>query len=397
MKRLGRRRPLRLLLFYLGMLVCTTFACNIGTPTLAKDRTRRMAPVVWAGSPATNPPLLNHDNWKDLNKDDAIKTDASGQAELQLVGCTGSLYVFIHTTITVSTCTEPELQSGLATCAQQGTGYFNINCTQRFIVDTYAGRVTVAGTAFSVTYVPDQRLLLVIVFAGRVEVQPVIDFGTGELAPQGIPVNAGQFFYTMPGPEWPELHGLPAQTPLPLEELPLLVDELRIQPWMDSVGRRAKLEGVLPGNWPAFGAPGRPDVVTVVLHSAGGPLGNSRVQKAVLTAIDKDGVAGFAFRGQEVAFLATVSGVEVDARVVPYDTNSSKALLAEVGYPYGLDAHLVFPIEDKELLAMARAMAEDLAKAGIDVELLPVPAEDLNAKVKTMVAAGESVLWLTRR
>jgi hypothetical protein len=353
-----------------------------------------MATVVWAGSPSTSPPLLNHDNWKNLSAGDAVRTDDTGQAEMLLVDCKGSLYVFKDSIIQVSTCTEEEQATGLTTCAQQGSAYFNVDCAARFTVDTLSGRVTIGGTAFSVTYLPEWRLTLVIVFDGRVLVQPVIDFGTHKLGPEEILLSAGHFLYTMPGEVSPELGGIPARTPLSVARLTPLVDALGIRDWMDDIGWRAKQDGVLPSEWPSFGQPG---VVEISLLAGGGVLEDEGGQQAVLLALDKDAILEAAFSGEEVSFVSNVGGADIDARGVPYNPAQAEEVLAEAGYEEGMGAKMVFPEGDEQLAAMAGLIAEYVEKIGIAVAMEPVPAEEIGTVVEVLREGGIPVLWLERR
>lgn len=376
----------------LGLTLLAGIALACGSPHT--DRTRRVTPGVWAGAPAANPPLLNDNNWKALNTGDAIRTDSNGQAQLELVDCSGSLYVFTDSAIQVATCLKAEQASGLATCAEQGTGWFNIDCTSRFTVDTLAGRVTIAGTAFSVTYLPERQLLLVIAFSGRVDVQPVLDFGRGELAPQAIPVEAGHFFYTLPGPQSPELRSVPARTSLPLWQLPPLVDELGIRGWMDDIQLQAKQERVLPVEWPFRSGL---ETISVVLLGRGGVLESVKVQEAVLEAMDKDPMLAAVFPGREVILVSAVGGEAIDARTVGYDPEMAVRLLTAADYPRGFGAQFVFPDGDKELADLAQLMADYLAKAGIRVKLIAVPGSELRAAVATGFRSGEPVLGLERR
>jgi len=376
-----------------ALIASTAWNCTC-EPKVTQDKVRRMATVVWAGSPTTNPPLLAHDNWKNLSVGDAIKTDDTGQAEMQLVDCSGALYVFRDSIIQVSTCTEDEQATGLTTCAQQGTGYFNVDCAARFIVDTPGGRVLIGGTAFSVTYLPKWRLTLVIVFRGRVQVQPVIDFETRKLAPEGIPVDAGRFLYTMPGEISPELEGVPARTPLSVERLPPLVDALQIRDWIDDIGRRAQQDGVLPDEWPFFE---KPEVVTISLVAGGGALESGAGQQAVLLALDKDAILGPVLPGEEVAFVSSIGGEDVDARSVAYNPGQAQEMLAEMGYGGGFGARMVFPEGDEQLAVMAGLIAEYVGKVGIDVAMEPVPPEQLGTVFETLRESGTPVLWLARR
>jgi hypothetical protein len=374
------RRWIRALLCC-GMLASATASCNDGTPTPPKDQVLRLTPVVWAGSPATNPPLLDHYNWTSLSAGDAIKTDEAGQAEIQLDGCSGSLYVFKDGVIQVSTCLEEEQASGLATCVQVGTGYFNVECTSRFTVDTPSSRITVLGTAFSVTYVPERQLTLVIVFEGGVTVQPVIDFDTGKLAPESIRVDSGEFLYTEPGLETPK--------PLPFEELPPLVQELGIHPWIDDIEQRAERDRLLPQTWPFRRA--------VVLLTEGGAFEDPTVQRAVLAAVDKEAVLAGAFPGQEVRFRSALGREEIDARQIPYDPEMARASLEEAGYARGVPVFLLFSEGDESLTRMAEGMSKYLAEAGFEVELVPVAEEELGTMVPLMREGGKSVMWLEWR
>lgn len=369
-------------LLCLAMLAGATVGCNGDTTVPPQDEVLRLTPVVWAGSPPTNPPLLDHNNWESIATGDVVRTDDAGQAEMRLVGCSGSLYVFKDGAIQVATCLEEEQASGLATCVQIGTAWFNVDCTSRFIVDTPGSRITITGTAFSVTYMPERRLTLVVVFDGAVTVQPVVDFGTGDLAPEGIRVASGEFLATRPGVEPVE--------PRPFEALPPLVAELGIRDWIEDIERRAESEDILRPSWPFREA-------SVTLLTAGGALEDPTVQRAVLTAIDKERLLGRAFPDQEVVFLAELDEQEVDARQIPYDPELAQAILEEAGYGRGTTAVLLFPAGDQSLGRMAEAIAESVTQVGVATKPAPVPAGDLQAQAATMREAGEPVMWLERR
>ncbi len=376
----------------LCLLVCITSACGGGN----SDRVQRVSAIVWAGSPANNPPLLDHDNWRSLSTGDAITTDDDGQAHLQLADCAGSLYVFRDTAIQVATCLKAEQESGLATCLQQGTGYFNVECTARFIVDTPAGRVIVQGTAFIVTYLPAWRLMLVIGLQGNLRVQPVIDIGTGELGP-GQPLKGGYFYYTTPGRRSDQVAGLPPREAIPLEELPPLVAMLGIQRWMDDAAQRAREEDVLPPNWPPTLAPGSAGAVTVLLGSGGGALRDERVQRAVLAALPKEEVLATAFRDEPAVWVATLGDGEVMALGVPLDRKQATTLLQEAGYPEGFPLRLYYPADDEPLAVMAETISANLAEIGLRVQVAQAAATQIASLVQRGIAAGQSLLWLERR
>jgi hypothetical protein len=368
-------------------------ACD-GTVVAPHDEIVRLSPVVWAGMPASSPPLLNHNNWQDLNTGDGVKTDASGQAQLDLVDCDGQIYVFTDGIIQVSTCREEE--QGLATCVLAGTAFFNVKCAARFVVDTYSARVTIAGTAFSVTYLPEFRMTLVIVFDGMALVQPVTDFNAGTLSPEEIPVPAGFFMYTVPNDQLSGPMPLRARTALPVGELAPLVEVTGTMHWMKQIEERATPAGILPPDWPFRPGGGLP-VATIALLSQGGPFESADVQQAVLHALDKDAIAKRAFPEEELVLLSDVAGQELDARAVAYDPALARELLAKAGVPDGFKTALLFPAGDDQLATMAKLLVEPLAQAGIYASPEAVAPSELRVVAPLRRQAGEPVLWLERR
>jgi hypothetical protein len=391
----ARRAARRRIVLVTTALLFTTVACNLcGSRT--EDRVRRLTAGVWAGSPAANPPLLDHNDWTDLKQNDGVKTDASGEAELELSDCPGSLYVFTDSAIQVATCRKSQHQSGLAVCASQGSAYFNVQCTRRFTVYTSSGQVTIQGTALSVIYLPDQRLTLVVMLDGKADVEPVTDWQRGTTG-EAIALGTGRFLWTWPDGEPTEIGGVPQREPVPVEELRILGEALAIEPWLETIGARARQEGIMPETWPSFGQEDTRPAVAVQLAADGGPLGNVDVQEALLAAIDKDSVAEQAFPDQKMEFLARVAGQTIDARSIAYDSGKAQEILGRAGYPYGFGATLLFPAGDDQLGRMAEAISAYLNKIGIDTGPVAMPPKDFEIRIDTMVEAGEAILWLQRR
>ncbi len=347
--------------------------------------TRRLTPAVWAGSPASNPPAINDDLWKNLGVGDAIQTDSAGQAELKLAGCTGSLYVFKNSSIGVHACLKEESGSGTYVCSKEGTAWFKQVCPNYYYVDSAAGRVTVTGTTFSVTYLSKLRLMLVIVLEGRVEVQPVQNFDTGELDPQRILVEDHWFVYVQ-DPALPPIPGAPApNVPLPLDQLPPFFDVLGLAPWVENITQRAELEGMaLPPNWLA-----KP--VTVAILSDGGGFKDPAIQEGVLAALDTDQILGAVFPNQEATLLSRVGGDEVDARSIKYNPDVAAQTLK------GLNVVIVYPSEDSDLAELADMAAQYLITAGVGVKMAPEPGADVNNVVSQEIRVGSSVIWVERR
>ncbi len=371
----------------MSLILSTLAGCTSGT---AGDKARRLNSIVWVGAPA-NPPQINDDLWKDLSAGDTVKTDDNGQAELQLAGCSGSLYVFKDTKIGVHACLKEESGSGTFVCSKEGTAWFNQVCPKYYCVDSAAGRVTITGTTFSVTYRSDLRLMLVIVLDGRVAVQPVVDFDAGELDPQAIPVEAGWFVYVQ-DPDRPQIPGAPApNVPLPIDQLPPLFDILGIAPWVDDLALRAQGDGItLPSNWSA-------QPVTIALLSGGPAFDDPNVQEAALAAIDKDAVLAAAFPGQNVTLLSKVGRAEIDARTIAYDPDTAIRMLAGAKVGRGFTVELVYPREESEFRILANELSQYLGKVGIAVKVISTPGVDVGNKVSTEINAGVDVMWLERR
>lgn len=364
-------------------------ASGCGTPTTTpSDRVRRMATAVWAGSPGSNPPLLNNGSWKSLNTNDSVRTDQFGEAELELDGCNGKVWVFDNSTLSVWTCTKQAESDSEFWCTEEGTAGFNIDCAARFVVDTPSALVTIQGTAFTVTYLPESQLTLVIVLRGVVEVAPVLNMDTLELGAP-VPVESGFFLYTMPGELSPEVGEVPAREPRPLSELPIIVYDLGIRGWMDDITRWGDGEQILPPGWPF-------EPEQVILAFDGGQLMDPTVQEAFVAAIDKEAIMGGAFPDQDVQLTARIADEHVDAFTIPYDPDMAQAMLEEAGYDPGQPVTILFPEEDDQLATAAELIAGDLDRIGIPVELTPVPGADLIAVMTKLASAGEPVIAVYR-
>lgn len=352
--------------------------CN-GTPAAPdKDEVRRRQPQVWAGSPGNNPPLLANDNWKDLFANDSVRTDGDGEAELRLVGCDGSVWVFDNSTLSVWTCTKKAESDKEYWCTEEGTAGFNINCSARFdVVDTPSAQVNIKATAFTITYLPERQLTLVTVLRGVVTVAPVLDMGALEIG-EPVAVDAGYFLYTMPGGVSPEIGEVPAREPRPLYELPLIVYELGIRGWMDDITRWAEIEQLLDPWWPFQG-------VTI---DFGDQLADPRVQEAYVSAIDQEAVIASAFPNEEIRFIAIIGSAPVEAVTIAYDPERALALLEEAGYSRDQLVFVVFAEEDGQMATAAKLIAGDLSRIGIPVELYPAPAAGLAGLRKEFSEVG---------
>jgi hypothetical protein len=360
--------------------------CN-GTPVAPdKDEVGRRYAEVWAGSPGDDPPLLTDDEWKDLSAGDSVRTDSNGEAELRLVGCPGSVWVFDNSTLSVWTCTKQAQADSEYWCVEEGTATFNLACAARFdVVDAPSAQVNIQATAFTVTYLPEYQLTLVTVLRGVVKVAPVLNMDTLEIGP-AVAVEAGYFLYTMPGEMSPEIGNVPAREPRPLYELPLIVDELGIRGWMDDITGWAETEQLLEPSWPFQG-------VTIDFGEA---LADPRVQEAFILAIDKEAVLTSAFPDEEIQLTAIIGNEPVDATTLAYDPEKAQSLLAETGYETGTQLLVVCAQEDEQVLVAASQIAESLSQVNIPTELFPITIGQLAEFVRKLDEYEETFIVVYR-
>ncbi|MGN0734963.1 MAG: ABC transporter substrate-binding protein, partial [Anaerovoracaceae bacterium] len=99
-------------------------------------------------------------------------------------------------------------------------------------------------------------------------------------------------------------------------------------------------------------------------------LSDVRVRQAIAKAINKEDLIVGALDGYGVAtntFIAEgLPGYDADFNPLPYDIEGAKQLLAEAGYPDGLDLTITIP---ESRSAHAQMVKADLAKIGINLEI----------------------------
>lgn len=376
--------------------------------------------------------------WHWLIYNGLVTTDDDGQAQLcpssDINAGTGlcadvacHIWVFEATDFGPFCCPEEDLGTDLCSC--HGTGSFD-DCP--FTVVTLSADVTGLGTWFSVTYLWDSQVTLVIVGEGAVEVTPVrtlafegeippldeldpperapawrelgkIERDMGEPEVVDVEAEGGpQFFYTAPdamldkldlGPEVPQ----PRQWQ-PVEELPYLIEELRpieprLEPWRNSVWQQARVDGIY--------LPPQEEQLSAV--TAGEQWQSKPAQEALLYAVDWAALTQELFdqnlpvRVSRLEPTGDMTPVHDDARQVGYDPERARMLLDEAGLAEGSRLILLVPEEDESLLKMAELMAEQLAAIGVETGIVAVPASRADAQMATVSQAGKPVLWLSRQ
>lgn len=228
------------------MLLVPLAGCQPSGREVAEVQTdaevRRELAVVRAGPADADPlPRLRSDQPQDLPAGGLVMTDATGEASLIIDGCE-RIFIFQSSRLTKSPCPRSDRRAGNVTCAVQGTSVFNNTCGAEAIIETASADVSAPGTWLSMTYLPERQLSLVMVYEDEVEVWPVLDLESRTMG-ESRAIEAGFFWYTAPDDMLRPLRGLPPREPIPFDEMPPLIEELDLQPWMERIAARAEREG----------------------------------------------------------------------------------------------------------------------------------------------------------
>jgi hypothetical protein len=346
--------------------------------------------------------------WHPLAAGDALSADATGEAELNFSDCwDGRLYLFDGSEgeVLVRDCRKAQYDEVSNLCIPNGTLYSS-KCLGEFSVSSGSGTMTKLGTSFSVTALPgDREISLVVVLEGQVRVEAVKSFDPTVLE-QATDVSAGEFYFTMPDAILSDVAGLRPRTRHSVSDLWPVARELGIEDWMVKVRGRAEEDGVLPNNWPPeLGGPGGeqgpgpvtpPDENGYMVTSGGGALNDPRVQEAMYRAVDWQtaGPAGSPSGGTATVFIGDKP---VDAvKDLAQDPEMSKALLDEAGYAGDQLVVVLFPVEDQPLEKVAYLVARDLGMLGIEAVVEEVPGGELKTVMAVRMEAGEPVIVVSR-
>jgi hypothetical protein len=137
------------------------------------------------------------------------------------------------------------------------------------------------------------------------------------------------------------------------------------------------------------------EALSLVLRGAGGPLGDEKAQEVLLAALPFKDLLATAFAGQDVLLAVDMPNrQEPDARDLAYDYDWAKSEVDE--FFAGSEVRILVPDGDERLVQLAALMAEEhLQQIGIQAYVEVVPGADLSTRMRTMMAAGLSVLTLT--
>jgi peptide/nickel transport system substrate-binding protein len=108
------------------------------------------------------------------------------------------------------------------------------------------------------------------------------------------------------------------------------------------------------------------------------PWTNNLVRQALKHCHNREKILAIALQGEGTigndSHVAPAQPEYVDIPPYPFDTEKSKALLAEAGYPDGVTVELVVASDWPESMAYAQILKEDAAAGGFTINLKPMPA-----------------------
>ncbi len=112
--------------------------------------------------------------------------------------------------------------------------------------------------------------------------------------------------------------------------------------------------------------------ITMALNNARPPLNNPLVRQAITYAIDKEAIVNGAMFGFGTPIGTHATPAEAyffDANPYPYNPEKARALLAEAGYPDGLNLKFELPEPYNIERRSGEVIAQQLAEVGINVDL----------------------------
>ena len=412
---------------------------------VSRERAQVKAHVVGESDDTTVAELftLPDSNWRDMLDHGRVWTDHAGRADLraecsQPAGgapeCDCKAVILYENGDLVARACHPEDPQATCVVGQAALDECDI------CFETLSSRDCPDGTWMSVTYLRESEITIVTVGEGAATVRPVtvldyqeadpfeFEFTTREWSTQTITLEAetistesGQaslpyFLYTAPDANLKRIKiqaeemGIelpPPGSPLPIDQLPILVDpefglppvletlaweEPNLQLWMYDLSNTVYERGGII--FPPFMPPYRDE--GLIIDFDGELLADTRVQEAVVLGIDKEYIMAEAFTDEEVpGFHAFIGGIPVDAFTLPYDPEQASALLEEVAFSDQL-VLILFPMDDDALAYAAKLIAGAVSGIGIKDLPMPVPTAEFDAIRQEYAYARQPVIVIYR-
>ena len=392
----GRRMPLMRIGVALMALVLATLACQIPiTPTAPTGNTTPGAttpagptPGVEAGGAGWEVQRylafdsvwasldqqlvvekLPDGTWRELVADGYVTTDVAGQGRIRRDNCTAWVFQTSSWGFRREEVAACERGSTSVQCSTASTALFQ-NCA--ISVVTLPATVTMQGTVVTVVYHRDAGVTLAIVHEGGVLMTPAREPDAAFEVPTGVAglVTGGEF------------------RRVELEEAARIIEELGQVDQVQRANLLVREHGlpIVPLVQPfALGLRMLPDSA------------DERLVQALTYAAEWPVLMRETFPDQDVPFYLTVAGKEIDLRDAPFSPDASKELLAEAGYPNGIELVLWYDSGIEELPPLTDFLAGMLEEGGFFVEIRPVSPDEAPEVLADASTSQEPVLWIGAR
>jgi hypothetical protein len=374
--------------------------------------------------------------WKDPSiKEWWVATDKVGQGQICPSGSLNTddsckddvchIYVFASSDFGPMCCPK----SGGDTCSCSGGQAFD-DC---HFSTTFSANVESWSTWYSLIYLWESQLTIVIAGEGGLQVTPVTEIiFEGEIPPvdqmeledrgevyrefrnadriEGNPArvdveNEGieQFYYTAPLDMLERINLdqeiIPSMTWHSIENLPLLINQLkpldyRLETWIQMVWESAAEKGIDLGGSPQI------QENYLVLNAIGNIWEQQALQELLLYTIDWEMILMTFFDySYQVSILSegdfgNKQIINADARTTGYDSDRARGLLLEAGYENGFDLVLVISSDQEYLIKSADRISQYFREIGIAAEVMVLDSATIYDQIRTMAAAGvPSILY----
>ena len=137
--------------------------------------------------------------------------------------------------------------------------------------------------------------------------------------------------------------------------------------------------------------------INMAMDTTQEPFGNKLVRQAFQAATDREAIRqvalfGRGIIGNDITIPPTDPHYDSSQPIPPYDPEKAKALLAQAGYPDGIDITLHTSTVSPGMVEMAVAYKESAAAAGIRVDIVRAP-EDVYWSAVWMTEPFTTVAW----
>jgi len=243
---------------------------------------------------------------------------------LELSGCL-NIYLFQESGLVKAPCSRSALKGGNIFCFLRGFSGIYKRCAERVVLETPSAEIQLNGTWLSVTYLPERQASVIALFDGRAQVRPVLNSAERTLG-EPSEVAAGQFWFSAPDGISQPVAGLAARQSHSLERFPAVIQELKLEPWIDRLRQRAQADKIPFPELPS----GPPDLVITALEITGAPAeSQGRLEVPVRVTVKNQGAGPAGIFKVSLEYIGASGASVVAAFTVPGKQDAT--------YPYTTD------------------------------------------------------------